>query len=259
MRYYIAEKGQPVGPFEPNELLAHGLTANSLVCGEGMPSWTSASQVPELMALLTGQPVDMTGTGGADAQLPQVPPMGSETSLPQMPPMGGNVITPELPQMPTPQAPTPQTPLPQVPPITNPAPTAPTTTNSGGSTLPNSPLPFPETGSTTTNQQQVAPKTWLLNSILATVVSCFICRSGYYGLIPGVIAIFNAWGAKTCIAKGNIEGANKKSAKAKKWSYITLAVGAAFAFYGAYLWLTNQQSVNEILSGKTPFFLGLPW
>ena len=65
MRYYIAEKGQPVGPFEPNELLAHGLTANSLVWGEGMPSRTSASQVPELMALLTGQPVDVTGTGGA--------------------------------------------------------------------------------------------------------------------------------------------------------------------------------------------------
>ena len=54
MKYYIAENGQPAGPFEPNELLMHGLTVNSLVWTEGMANWTSASQVPELAALLSG-------------------------------------------------------------------------------------------------------------------------------------------------------------------------------------------------------------
>jgi hypothetical protein len=43
MKYYIAENGQPAGPFEPSELMAHGLTVNSLVWGEGMPNWVSAS------------------------------------------------------------------------------------------------------------------------------------------------------------------------------------------------------------------------
>ncbi len=56
MKYYIAENSQQAGPFEPYELLQHGLTANSLVWCEGMSNWTSASQVPELMALLSGQP-----------------------------------------------------------------------------------------------------------------------------------------------------------------------------------------------------------
>ena len=90
MKYYIAENGQQAGPFEPSELLMHGLTVNSLVWCEGMPSWTSASQVPELMALLTGQTFN---PGGIDTQLPQMPPMG-DTQLPPMPQMppfdGGN-------------------------------------------------------------------------------------------------------------------------------------------------------------------------
>lgn len=55
MKYFIAENGQQAGPFEPNELLLHGLTVNSLVWCEGMPNWTSASQVPELMSLFNRQ------------------------------------------------------------------------------------------------------------------------------------------------------------------------------------------------------------
>ena len=72
MKYYIAENGQQAGPFEPNELLLHGLTVNSLVWCEGMPSWVSANQVPELMALLSGQTFNPPGI---DPQLPQMPPM----------------------------------------------------------------------------------------------------------------------------------------------------------------------------------------
>ena len=30
MKYYIAENGQQAGPFEPNELLLHGLTVKCL-------------------------------------------------------------------------------------------------------------------------------------------------------------------------------------------------------------------------------------
>ncbi len=56
MKYYIAQNGQPVGPFEPNELLQRGLNANSQVWNETMSGSLLASQVPELAALLAQQP-----------------------------------------------------------------------------------------------------------------------------------------------------------------------------------------------------------
>ena len=56
MKYYIAENGQPAGPFEVNELLAHGMTVNSQVWCETMENWTAAGQVPELMPLLGIEP-----------------------------------------------------------------------------------------------------------------------------------------------------------------------------------------------------------
>lgn len=96
MKYYIAENGQQAGPFEPSELLAHGLTVNSLVWAEGMPNWTSASQVPELMALLSGQSINVRMPGNIDTQLPQMPPMGGQTQLPQTPP-----FNPQQPTQPT--------------------------------------------------------------------------------------------------------------------------------------------------------------
>ena len=55
MKYYIVENGQQAGPFEPNELLLHGLSVNSLVWCKDMPTWTSASNVPELMSLFNRQ------------------------------------------------------------------------------------------------------------------------------------------------------------------------------------------------------------
>ena len=55
MKYYSAENDHHSGPFEPNELLQHGLTVNSLVWCEGMSNWTSASQVPELMEVINRQ------------------------------------------------------------------------------------------------------------------------------------------------------------------------------------------------------------
>ena len=70
MKYYIAENGQPAGPFELNELLEHGLTVNSQVWNESMTGWTAAGSVPEVMNLLraSSQPVM-----GAPVQQPQEP------------------------------------------------------------------------------------------------------------------------------------------------------------------------------------------
>lgn len=54
MKYYIAENGQPAGPFDYDDLVKHGLTVNSLVWNDSLVGWTKAGEVPELDKLLTG-------------------------------------------------------------------------------------------------------------------------------------------------------------------------------------------------------------
>ena len=220
MKYYIAENGQQTGPFEPQELLMHGLTVNSLVWCEGMPSWTSASQVPELMALLSGQPYN---PGGIDMQLPPTPPMG-EVQLPQVPPFGG-----QQQQQPT----TYGTPY-------NPAPSN------------NQPYAPPQYGPSTTNQpsRQVMPKTWLTESIIATVACSLCCGVPLIGLIPGIIAIVKAMGVKNAFNRGDYDGANKKSGSARMWFMITIGVGIAAAFFGAFKIMQNPGLLEQIQEGS---------
>ena len=215
MKYYIAENGQQAGPFEPNELLLHGLTVNSLVWCEGMANWTSASQVPELMAMLSGQPIPT----GIDTQLPQTPPMG-DVPLPQMPPVNT----------------TPQTTAPQQP--------APYGT-------PNQPYAPPQYGpSNNTPRNQMMPKTWLTESIVATVVCTLCCGASIFTLITGIIAIFNANGVKTKFNSGDYAGANKKSASAKLWTLITAGIGVAAALYSAYMLISNPELLQQIQEGS---------
>ena len=164
MKYYIAENGQPAGPFEPSELISHGLTVNSLVWGEGMPNWTSASQVPELMAILSGTtytPPAPGNTGGVDMQMPQMPQM-------PIPPM----------QQDTSQQ------LPQVPPFNNP--TQPTTTGTPYN-QPNQPYAPPQYGPSTQTTQPantLMPKTWLTEAIVATAVCCAASTMWVLLLVP---------------------------------------------------------------------------
>ena len=216
MKYYIAENGQQVGPFEPNELLLHGLTVNSLVWCEGMTNWTSASQVPELMAVLSGQPIPT----GIDTQLPQTPPMG-DVPLPQVPPVNT----------------TPQTTAPQQP-----------TTPYG---TPNQPYAPPQYGpSNTTPSNQVMPKTWLTESIIATIVCSLCCGASFITLITGIIAIFHANGVKTKFNSGDYAGANKKSSSARMWMLITVGIGIAAALYGGYMLLSNPELLQQIQEGS---------
>ena len=77
--------------------------------------------------------------------------------------------------------------------------------------------------------------------------------------IPGLIAIYMGWMSKTCYAKGDIDGANKKSASAKKWFYITIAVGLAAALYGAFSNLSQNGFSGLIHNIEShPFTYGLP-
>ena len=96
MKYYIAENGQPVGPFEIHELLQRGLNMNSQLWNEGMPSWLTASQIPEVAAALNAS--------RAAAQ-PQPPaysaPQQPQYGAPQQPQYGA----PQQPQYGAPQQP----------------------------------------------------------------------------------------------------------------------------------------------------------
>lgn len=219
MKYYIAENGQPAGPFEPSELMAHGLTVNSLVWGEGMPNWVSASQVPELVAMINGTPFN---PGGIDTQMPQMPPMGGEVQLPQVPPFGG-----QQPTQPTPYG------------------------------TPNQPYAPPQYGpSTNQPSNQVMPKTWLTEAVLVTVLS-FLCLCNIIAAIPGGIAIFKANSVKTKFMQGDIQGANAASASAKKWVIIAVIVMVVWSCVQGYQLLTNPNLLQQIQEGSIGSLYGI--
>ncbi len=229
MKYYIAENGQQAGPFEPSELMMHGLTVNSLVWCEGMASWTSASQVPELMTLLSGQTFN---PGGIDTQLPPMPPMGDSQlpQMPQVPPFGGG--------------------------DTQSQPTVPYGTPYGQGTT-NQPYAPPQYGpSTNTPTNQVMPKTWLTESILATAAS-LLCCFNIIGLATGVFAIFKANGVKSKFMKGDTAGANQDSASAKKWMMITVAVGVVWTLIQAYRLISDPSLLQHIQEGAVGSLYGM--
>jgi hypothetical protein len=215
MKYYIAENGQPAGPFEPQELMNHGLTVNSLVWAEGMPNWISASQVPELAALLSGTPFNPVNVDMTTPQMPQTPPMG-DTQLPQVPPFG------------------------------NQQPTQPTTY---GPSTTNQPYAPPQYGpSTNQPTNQVMPKTWLTESVLVTAAS-LLCCFNIVGIITGVLAIFKANGVKSKFMKGDVTGANNDSASAKKWVLITVVVGVVWTLIQAYRIISDPSLLQQIQEG----------
>ena len=222
MKYYIAENGQQAGPFEPNELLLHGLTVNSLVWCEGMPSWTSASQVPELVALLNGQPFN---PGGMDTQLPQMPPVGdTSTPLPQVPPFGGQQ-----------------------------QPTTPTTPYGQGTT--NQPYAPPQYGPNTNQPQQMPAKTWFTESLIVTILSALCCCNPV-GLCTGIYSVFKAYNAKNKAMAGDSMGSANDAAAAKKWMIITIVIGLVWAGIQAYKIITDPTLLQQIQEGAVGSLYG---
>jgi hypothetical protein len=222
MKYYIAENGQPAGPFEPNELFAHGLTVNSLVWCEGLPNWTSAGQVPELAALIAGQTYN---PGGVDVQLPQVPPMGSQLPPVELPPFGGQ-----------------------------PQPSQPSVPYGQGTT--NQPYAPPQYGpSTQHNQPQSMPKNWFTECVLVTVLSALCCCNPV-GLISGIYSIFKANSSKNKYMRGDVNGSAADGAVAKKWMIITIVIGLVWSCIQAYRIITNPAFLQQIQEGAVGSLYG---
>lgn len=221
MKYYIAENGQQAGPFEPSELLAHGLTVNSLVWCEGMASWTSASQVPELMALLSGQTFN---PGNVDMQLPQVPPMGQP--LPQVPPFGSGQ----------------QQPAPYGQPY--------------GQGTTNQPYAQPQYGPSNNQQgRQVMPKTWFTECVIITVLSALCCCNPL-GLLSGIYSIFKANSSKKKYMQGDVNGSAADGATAKKWMIITIVIGLVWSCIQAYRIVTDPAFLQQIQEGAVGSLYG---
>ncbi|MEH6658638.1 CD225/dispanin family protein [Leeuwenhoekiella marinoflava] len=68
---------------------------------------------------------------------------------------------------------------------------------------------------------QRPPKTWLVESILATVLCC---------LPFGIAGIVNAAKVESRFYAGDIEGAERASKEAKKWTIVSAVVALSFAF-----------------------------
>lgn len=66
-QYYLAVNGQQLGPFEVNQLIPNGMTQNTMVWTDGMPSWAPAASVPELAQLFMAPPAAPAPPMGAPA------------------------------------------------------------------------------------------------------------------------------------------------------------------------------------------------
>lgn len=66
------------------------------------------------------------------------------------------------------------------------------------------------------NEMGTPPKNWLVESILVTIFCC---------LPLGIVGIVNAANVNARWAAGDVEGAEKASAEAKKWTKIGFIIG----------------------------------
>lgn len=202
MKFYIAENGKPSGPYEAQELLAHGLTVNSQVWNETMDSWQRASNVPELMELLNQQQM-LQGQQSYQPQQPQQyqPPTGySTTPGPESQPQ-----EPQQPQYGQPQYGQPQYGQPQ--------------------------YGQPQYGQP---QQQWAPpqyqnpmapppKDWKTESIIVTILS-LLCCGNIFSLICGIVGIVNAGKVNDAFYRGDRIGAEQAAKQAKTWTIVAIVL-----------------------------------
>lgn len=76
-QYYLAVNGQQLGPFEVNQLIPNGMTQNTMVWTDGMPSWAPAASVPELAQLFMAPPAAPAPPMGAPAPSYGAPAYGA--------------------------------------------------------------------------------------------------------------------------------------------------------------------------------------
>lgn len=75
-------------------------------------------------------------------------------------------------------------------------------------------------------QQQPMPKSWLIESILATVLPSLLCGS-IFSLL-GFIGIVHASKVESLYVRGDYAGSLKASGQARKWTKIAMWIGIAW-------------------------------
>ena len=240
MKYYIAENGQPAGPFEVNELLAHGMTVNSQVWCETMENWTAAGQVPELMpllgiepqpAVLPEQPAYQPEQQAYQPEQPAYEPQQQQAYQPQQQPAYQPQQQAYQPQQqqayqPQQQAYQPQQPYQQGQP-------------SGGYAQPQyaqpqyaQPLP-------------AIPKNWMTESVLIVILSALCCCNPI-SFITGIVALVNAGKVKSAYERGDMFTAQESSKSAKTWTLISLVIMLLSVVVGIVILMTSPAFMESI-------------
>lgn len=80
-------------------------------------------------------------------------------------------------------------------------------------------------------QQQPMPKSWLIESILATILPFLLCSS-IFSLL-GIIGIVNASKVESLYLRGDYEGSLEASGQAGKWTKIAMWIAVAWVI----LWI----------------------
>ena len=249
MKYYIAENGQPAGPFEVNELLAHGMTVNSQVWCETMENWTAAGQVPELMPLLgiEPQPAVLPEQPAYQPEQPAYRPeqQAYQPEQPAYEPQQQQAYQPQQQQayqpqqqqayQPQQQAYQPQQQQayqPQQQPYQQGQP-------SGGYAQPQyaqpqyaQPLP-------------AIPKNWMTESVLIVILSALCCCNPI-SFITGIVALVNAGKVKSAYERGDMFTAQESSKSAKTWTLISLVIMLLSVVVGIVILMTSPAFMESI-------------
>ena len=241
MKFYIAENGKPAGPFEANELLAHGLTVNSQVWNETMDGWQSASNVPELMYILQSQQqMIQSQQPYQPEQTDQQPYQPEQPGQPSYQPPTGYGVThnpdaqqqPYQPQQPQYQQPQYQQPQYQQQPYGQPY------------------GPSQQQWAQPQYQQPTGtpPKDWKVESIILTILS-ILCCCNPLSLICGIIGIVNASKVSNAFYRGDHIGADEAAKSAKTWTIIGIVLMVIGGIVGAVTVLSSPDFLAGLEQG----------
>ena len=203
MKYYIAENGQPAGPFELKELLKHGLTVNSQVWNETMDSWQTASEVPEVYNLLQGGVMGSPQVSQQETQ--QYAPPSTQTA-----PSSGQPFQ---------QSYAPQQPAAQ-PQYTQPQYTQPQYGQQAYG-APQYGQPYQYAQPQYAQPHGRMPQDWKVANIIVTLLS-LLCCCNPISLITGIVGWVKSSNVRTLYNHGDQLAAEEAAESAKKWFFITL-------------------------------------
>ena len=251
MKYYIAENGQPAGPFEMKDLMKHGLNPDSQVWNEKMSGWTRAREVPELMSMLgiqqpiapqpvqPVQPVQPQSPYAPKQQQPEQSPYAPQQQQPEQSPSNRPEATQQqgYGQQPSPYA-QPQYQQPQQPQYQQ----------QQYQQMPYGAQPYAPQG--------FPPKNWMTESIIFTVLSV-VCCCNPIALITGIIAIVNAGKVNGMFQSGNTQGATESASTAKMWALITLGILVAGAIISTIFFVTNPEIRQAFQDGYENGYTGV--